>query len=410
MKKTPILCILLSAAAVASQAKDWPQWRGPDRTDVNTETGLLQSWPDKGPKQEWVFKDAGIGYAGFAIVDDVIYTLGAEDDKEFLLVLDAKSGKQKDKVTIGPLFTNKWGNGPRSTPTVDAGFVYVMSSNGHLNCVDTRSGKVAWKVEMADFGGKVPGWGYAESPLVDGAHVIVTPGGKKGAMLALNKRTGKKVWQSKDWKDGAQYSSIMPIDHDGKRQYVQLVKEHVVGIDARNGDVIWQHEWDGKTAVIPTPIYSDGKVYISSGYGIGCMQLELGSEGAVTQVYKNKNFKNHHGGVILLDGHLFGYSDGHGWVCQSWDDGEIVWREKGALGKGAIGYADGRFYLQDEKSGDIVLIKATTTGWSEQGRFTLDPQTSLRKPDGRIWVHPTINDGKLYLRDQELIHCYDVSK
>ena len=406
MKKFVTIFLSLNFASISS-AGDWPQWRGPDRTDINAATGLLKSWPGKGPEQLWVNKTSGLGYGGLAIVEGIMYTVGAENDNELLLMIDARSGKELKRVKIGPLFENKWGNGPRSTPTIDGDRVYVMSSQGHLNSVDRKTGQIFWKVEMKSFGGAIPNWGYTESPLVDGNNVVVTPGGSKGAMLALNKMTGKKVWQSADWKDGAQYSSIIAADHGGKRHYIQLVQKNVVGIDASNGDLLWKHEWDGKVAVIPTPIYKDGKVYISSGYGIGCMQVDIRS-GKAEKVFKNKNMKNHHGGVILLDEHLFGYSDGHGWVCQSWTDGEIVWREKGSLGKGAIAYADGHFYLQDEKSGDIVLIEASTKGWNEKGRFTLSPQTKLRKPDGRIWVHPVIWDGKLYLRDQELIHCYDI--
>ncbi|MFP6855541.1 MAG: hypothetical protein VB980_07135, partial [Opitutales bacterium] len=167
--------------------------------------------------------------------------------------------------------------------------------------------------------------------------------------------------------------------------------------------------WPGRTAVIPTPIHDDAHVYISSGYGAGCKLVKLRQDGA-EDVYDNKNMKNHHGGVIKLGDHLYGYSDGYGWVCQDFKTGSIKWNDKKSLGKGAISYADGRFYCQDEGDGSIVLIEASTTGWKEQGRFKLDPQTKQRSKRGKIWTHPVIANGRLYLRDQELLFCFDIKK
>jgi outer membrane protein assembly factor BamB len=287
----------------------------------------------------------------------------------------------------------------------------VLSARGNLHCIDIATGKSAWTRSMVDdLGGKIPKWGYAESPLVDGERVIVTPGGSKGTLAALNKANGELLWQSKDFKDPAQYSSCIVAEHNGKRHYIQLVSAHVVGIDAENGDVLWKTPWDGRVAVIPTPIFKDGQVFVSSGYGVGSMVVNITDDWKVTQTWKNKNMKNHHGGVILLGDHLFGYSDGAGWSCIDWAAGDYAWREKGSLDKGAIGYADGRFYLLEEKTGTVVLIDASTKGYRERGRFVLAPQTKLRKPKGRVWTHPVISNGKLYLRDQEIIHCYDVKK
>ncbi|MFT5126219.1 MAG: outer membrane protein assembly factor BamB [Kiritimatiellia bacterium] len=390
---------------------DWPQWRGPDRTDIGKETGILQSWPKDGPKQLWTYHHAGVGYAGPAIVDGKLYTMGSIEKTEKLICLDANSGKELWTLAIGEELENDWGNGPRGTPTVDGDRLYTLSAKGHLHCVDLTTGKSVWtKSLVSDLGGGVPGWGYTESPLVDGDQVIVTPGGSKGAIAALNKSTGELIWQSKDFKDPAQYSSCIVAEHNGKRQYIQLVTANVVGIDASNGNVLWKTPWDGRTAVIPTPIFKEGQVFVSTGYGVGSMVVNIASDWTVTQVWKNKNMKNHHGGVILKDNHLFGYSDGAGWCCIDWPTGEFAWREKGSLDKGAIGYTDGRFYLLEEKSGTVVLIEASTKGYKEEGRFVLAPQTELRKPKGRVWTHPVISNGKLYLRDQEIIHCYDVKK
>ena len=403
---TSLFCLLLiSSSAIA--AANWPQFRGPNRTDVSNETGLLKKWPSGGPEMVWLNKDAGMGYAGYSIVGDTLYTMGARSQEE-LIAIDIKDGKEKWKATIGPVFGNRWGDGPRGTPTVDGDHVYALGGQGNLICAQAKTGKVLWTVSMKDLGGSTPGWGYCESVLVDGDHVICTPGGKKGAIAALDKKTGKLVWQSKEFTDGAQYASIIVAEHNGARQYIQLTMNSVVGIDSKDGKLLWKSNWPGKTAVIPTPIFHDGHVFVSSGYGVGCKLIKIGEGNKVSDVYVNKNMTNHHGGVILVGDHLYGFSDGKGWVCQDFKTGEMVWNQKGAINKGAIGYADGMLYLLDEATGNVALIQATPKGYNEVSRFTLKPQTTKRSPSGRIWTHPVITDGRLYLRDQELLFCFDV--
>ncbi len=398
-----------TAVAAAPQAGDWPTFRGADRSDISRETGLLKSWPSSGPRKIWTFEDAGYGYSGYAIVGGTLYTLGAKDAVEYLIALDALTGKQKWTAEIGPLLTNGWGDGPRSSPTVDGDRVYAMSGKGNLVCASTKDGKVIWTASMTEAGGKVPGWGYCESPLVDGKLVICTPGGPQGTLMALDKLTGKKVWQSSEWTDGAQYASPIVIEHGGVRQYVQLTMQSFAGVSAADGKLVWKAPFPGKTAVIPTPIYSDGIVYVAAGYGVGCMAVKLGS--AQPEVlYENTNMVNHHGGVVLVNGYLYGFSDKGGWTCQDFKTGEVKWAERGKLQKGAIHCADGMLYLLEENSGTVVLIEASPNGWSEHGRFVLEPQTTNRNPKGKIWTHPVVSNGKLYLRDQEFISCFDLKK
>ena len=193
------------------------------------------------------------------------------------------------------------------------------------------------------------------------------------------------------------------------RQYIQLTQKTLVGIAADDGRVLWSYPWPGRIAVVPTPIFRGGKVYIACGYGVGCGLVKL-VDGTAEEVYENKVMKNHHGGVILVGDHLYGYSDGLGWVCQDFETGEQVWAEKKALGKGAIACADGMLYCVDEGSGEVVLIEASPEGWNEKGRFKLEPQSEYRSPSGKIWTHPTIANGKLYLRDQEIVYCFDIKK
>jgi outer membrane protein assembly factor BamB len=314
---------------------------------------------------------------------------------------------------LSDVLDNKWGVGPRSTPTVDGDRVYAMSGPGVLSCVQAADGKVLWKRTMAELGGKIPGWGYTESPVVDGDQVVCTPGGPKGAVAALDKKTGATLWQSKDFTDAAQYSSIVPAVINGQPQYVQRTTASIVGISPKDGALLWKQEYPGKVAVIPTPVVEGNQVYVTAGYGVGSMSFVVEPGNTLRMVFDEtsstgKVMKNHHGGVILLKDHLYGFSDGLGWTCQDWKTGAVVWNEKAKLGKGAIGYADGHFYLLDEGSGSVALIDASPEGWHEDGRFKLDPQTTIRSPQGHIWTHPVICNGRLYLRDQDLIYCYAI--
>ncbi len=405
-----IACALaaLSLTSTVAPAADWPQWRGPSRDDASAEKGLLKSWPEGGPKQLWTFKDAGLGYSSVSIVGDRLFTMGIRNGVEELIAVDTKEGKELWAAKIGDLLKNDWGDGPRGTPTVDGGFVYALGGQGNLICASVADGKIAWQKSMKDFGGKTPGWGYTESVLVDGNKVVCTPGGKQGAVIALDKKTGATLWQSVEFTDGAQYSSIIAVDHNKTRQYIQLTMQHLVGLNAADGKMLWSVDFPGRTAVIPTPIFQDGQVYVTAGYGVGCLSVKLGANNTVTGVYTNKVMKNHHGGAILIDGHVYGHSDGTGWTCQNFKTGEEVWMEKSAHGKGALGYADGMLYCLSENNGTLVLADASPKGWKEHGRFKLEPQTAQRKPQGRIWTHPVILNGRLYLRDQELLSCYDL--
>ncbi len=388
---------------------DWPQWRGAGRVGHSPDTSILAPWPKSGPKQTWVFKDAGVGYSSFSIVGTRLFTMGARQESEQVICLDTTTGKEVWATSLGPVYENNWGDGPRSTPTVDGDHLYALSATGILACLNIKDGTEVWKVDVVkSLGGELQGWGYTESVLIDGDHVICTPGGQQGTMAALDKKTGAVVWQSSKLKGPAQYSSPIRIEVNGQPQYAQLLMNKVVGIAPKDGALLWETSFPGRVAVIPTLVFHDNSVYATAGYGTGCQMIKLdGAEPEV--VYEEKSITNHHGGVIVVDGKIYGHSDKGGWTCQDFLTGKIEWQDE-SLGKGTCTYAAGHLICVDENDGTVVLATAKPDKWQEISRFKLAPQTSLRKKEGRIWSHPVVVNGRLYLRDQDLIFCYNVQK
>ena len=376
-----------AAKSGGALANDWPSWRGAERNGHSPDKGILAKWPDGGPKLVWAFEDCGKGYSSPSVVGNRLYYTGSRKGKAEIICLDAGSGEEVWSTIIGidpeKGYNTGWGAGTRGAPTVDDGLVYAMNANGDLICVTADKGEKKWALSLVeDFGGGIPGWGYSESPLIDGNKLIVTPGGAQGAIVALDKKTGKAIWQSKDLKDGAQYSSVIVADVKGKRQYIQLFMKTLAGVDAETGDVLWTSKWPGRTAVIPTPIYSDGQVYISSGYGVGSKLVDI-TGGEAKDVWSNKVMKNHHGGVIKVGDHLYGFSDGPGLVCQDFKTGEQVWNERGeGKSKGAVHYVDGMLVCIDESEGSCFLAKASPDGFEELGRFPMPSKTKLRDGNG----------------------------
>jgi outer membrane protein assembly factor BamB len=399
------LCLLVSPTANGQQ---WPQWLGPQRNGTSDERGLLKSWPSEGPPLRWIARDCGAGYGGPAVVDGRLLIMGTRGEDAYLFCLDPRNGSELWAARIVAKYDNDWGDGPRSTPTVDGDRVYGLTGGGTLICCRLDNGQELWRTTMQDLGGKTPTWGYSESVLVDGDLVLCTPGGSAGAVAALDKLTGKLVWQSSELSDGAHYSSIIKFTPHGNPQYVQLLEKRLVGLAAEDGRKLWEVPWNGRVAVIPTPLAHENLVYATAGYGAGCVLVEIDSHNDASEVYRNNLMKNHHGGVVRLGDHVYGHSDGVGWLCQDFRTGEQVWRERSDFGKGAIGYADGMLYCLEEDTGTVVLIEASAEGWNETGRFTLEPQSDQRSQRGKIWVHPVIVGGTLYLRDQELLYAFDV--
>jgi outer membrane protein assembly factor BamB len=405
MKKLLATIFCLYLASTALKAADWPQWRGPNRDDVSSERGLLKQWPPGGPPLVWKANGAGAGHGGVAVSGGKVFTSGDKSESSFALALDEARGSRVWAARIG-----KAGGGPagpRCTPTVDGERVYVLGQFGDLVCLEAATGKEVWRRSLKkEFGGRCGGWNYSESPLVDGDRVVCTPGSAQGSIVALNKRTGELLWQSREFTDAAEYSSVIAAQIGGVRQYIQLTGGNVVGVQAETGKVLWRAPRRGETATVPTPIFYEDNVYVSSGYGVGCNLFHIGKAGdsyKAEPVYANKVMVNHHGGVVRAGDYLYGYSDGKGWVCQEFKTGRLVWKNE-SVGKGSVTCADGHLYLRSEGgNGTLALVEATPEGYRETSRFD-QPDRSTENS----WPHPVISGGKLFVRDQDVLLCYNV--
>lgn len=417
MKSTTSLTLasLLLVSPSLTTAADWPQWRGPSRNGVSTETGLLKAWPKEGPKLLWQVTHAGSGYAAPAVVGDRIYLLGNDGlENEFVQALETKSGQRVWSTRLGNVGNPKQNPSfpaARSTPTVDGGFLYALGSDGDLACVEVATGKVGWRKQLrADFGGKPGEWAYAESPLVDGDTLICTPGGAQTTIVALNKKTGDVLWKcATPEADEPGYASAMVVEVGGVRQYVQLLQKGLVGVDSKSGKVLWRF---GKAvskygANIPSPVVDQDVIYCASaGTGGGAVRLKAGDGGVTAeQLYFEAKLPTAIGGAVKVGDWLFG-TTGQAMLCANFVTGQIKWEER-ALGAAALCLADGRLYLNGE-SGEVGLVEPSPDGYREKGRFTPPNRPKRIGPMEKPWAYPALADGRLYLRDHEILWCYDV--
>ncbi len=424
---TPFLVTPLLAA-------DWPQWRGPDRNGKSPETGLLQEWPQGGPPLAWKTEELGAGFSSLSVRDGRIYTMGDLEDGQYVFALNEADGAMLWKSRVGAVHDGDYG-GSRSTPTTDGDRIYVTDTAGDVVALDADTGTEIWRVSMVDaydsYLMKAMGsydWRYAESPLVDGGKVVVTPGHVQAMMVALDKKTGEEIWKTQGRRigplgaDGAAYSSIVVTEIGGVRQYVQLVGRGVIGVDAGTGEMLWSYNRVANDiANIPTPVVTDDYVFTSTGYGTGAALLRISKNDStdetseedreawkVEEVYflEADTMQNHHGGIILHDGFLYtgtGHNKGFP-LAVKLEDGEVAWgpiRNEGQ-NSAAITYADGRIYFRYQ-NGLMILVEANPKEYIERGSFPIPDST---KPS---WSHPVIANGKLLLKEQGTLLAYDIT-
>lgn len=455
--------LVLGFLAGSGRADDWPQWQGPDRNAMSKETGLRLEWPKDGPPLAWKIKGLGGGYSAPSVAAGRIFGLSNRGEEEVVWVRSESDGKELWVTPLGPAGLQgppqgKEGSG--STPTVDGDRVYVLGLRGDLACLGVKDGAIQWRVSLPkDLGGNSPAWRYNESPLVDGDKVICTPGGTEATVMALEKMTGKVIWKCQvptgtdasaaapgrgpggggenaggsdgpggrggpggppgrgrfGSGSGAAYASAIAIDFEGQRQYVQFTSKALVGIAAADGKLLWRYPRPANPMGIncSTPVHLAGQIFAASAYGAGggLVKLSKTPEGGVNaeEVFFTRKMQNHHGGMIVLDGALYGANGGNeggALVCLDVKTGNVLWDARDLEGrpapKGSVAFAAGRLYYRTE-TGTMLLIEPSVKGYVERGRFEQPDRSS--QP---AWPHPVIANGHLYLRDQDVLLCYDV--
>ncbi|MBL7140790.1 MAG: PQQ-like beta-propeller repeat protein [Planctomycetes bacterium] len=399
-----VVLIAAVAGACAGATPAWPQFHGPNRDNRSAETGLLKRWPEGGPRLLWTATGLGEGFATVAIAGDRIYTAGNLSDATVITALDL-AGKTLWRTPNGAAGRHDY-PGSRGTPTLDGDRLYHESPNGDIVCLDAATGRRVWGLNMLEtFGGRNIRWGLAESLLVDGDRVICVPGGEKVAMAALDKKTGQPAWTCPGTGDKPGYASPILIDHKGLRQIVTMMSASVVGVHAETGALLWRHDHKAyEEETVSTPVFHDGLIAVATlGPGAArCLRLIVdGQTATVEQVWHTAALDNHHGGILALDGYLYGTKVRGTWVCLDFKTGEPAYTAKG-VGKGSLTYADGMLYTYSEK-GLMGLVKATPESHELVSQFQI-PEGGK----GLSWPHPVVCGGRLYLRHGDLLFCYDV--
>ena len=406
--------IAVVTCTFSALATDWPQWRGPQRNGISSETGLLTEWPKEGPKLLWKIDNLGQGYSTPAVVDGRIYLLGNEGlESEFVEALAVEDGKRIWRTRLGNVGNPKQEpNFPaaRSTPTVDGDLLYALSSDGDLACVESNTGKVRWHKNLRmDFGGKPGNWAYSESPLADGGALVCTPGGSEATLVALNKKTGDVLWKcAVPGADEAAYASALAMEAAGVKQYIQVLKGGLVGVDSKTGKFLWRYKKivSQYGANIPTAVVRGDLVY-SAGAGTGGGLVKLtAKDGGVEaeQVYFSPKLPSAIGGAVLLEGYLYG--TGQTMSCVEFATGNVKWDER-ALGPASICATGDRLYLHGE-NGEVALVEVSSAGYREKGRFSPPDPPKRKSQMEKAWAYPVVANGRLYLRDHQVLWCYDV--
>jgi outer membrane protein assembly factor BamB len=390
------------------QAADYPQWRGINRNGISEEKGLLKTWPEGGPKLIWSATGIGAGFSSPSIAKGFIYVTGTKNNKESLIALDLK-GNIKWTTEYGNAFTQSFPDA-RTTPTVDGKNIYVISGTGDVVCFDL-AGKIIWSVPaLQQFEGKFGGWGTAESPLVVDDTVIYTPCGPKTTVVALNKTTGKTVWASESLNDHSGYVGPILAKIGNKKQIITVTGGNVIGVDATNGKIDWTVA--NKDISSPgdinctSPIYYNGGVFVTSGYNDAGALIKISDDGTQATVgWVNPALDTHHGGVVLVDGYLYGsnwINNGQGnWVCLDWNSGKTMYETKWN-NKGSIISAEGMLYCYEEQNGTLGLVKASPDGFNVISSF------KITQGSGAHWAHPVISNGVLYMRHGDILMAYDI--
>jgi outer membrane protein assembly factor BamB len=394
--------VVWAAQAPPAEA-EWPGWRGPNRDGKSPDKGLLKEWPQQGPPLLWKVTDIGNGYSSVAVAGGTVYVTGNDSGKLMLFALDMQ-GKEKWKVPVD----NAWSGdhpGARATPTIDGANLYLESDAGLVVCLDAKTGRRKWAKSLTrDFGGSTPGWAYAESVLIYKTLAIVKPGGKN-CIVALEKATGATRWMSKGFEGGAEYGSCIGVQYKGEHLIIAGTHSGLVCVNARSGLVQWSNPFStGNTANCPTPAFEDGYVFWANGYRKGgiCMKMDVaGGRVTAREAWTTRDMVCHHGGYIIHEGYIYGNHE-VGFACLDLKTGKKMWYAQDKdVGKGSLCWADDMLYLYGENGGQVALATCSPQGMAMKSQFRVQGQ-------GTSWAHPVVIGGRLYIRYDTNLYCYNV--
>lgn len=414
MKRTILSVIILVLLCTITEGQKISEWRPENRTGKSSETGLLKSWPAAGPTMLWSTLELAKGYSSPSFGVNSIYitgNTGGNGSEDILFALDMK-GKLLWKTPFGRAWTGSFPEA-RATPTVEGNKVYVCSGLGDIACIDGTTGKIIWSYKGSELNqGTYGTWGIAESLLIDGNKIYFSPGGPQTMTMALNKLTGEVIWKSASLNDKPGYVSPILVTYAGKKMIINVSLGHVYGVEASNGAILWKVAHtaadDGDDLIkCVTPLFKDGKVYVTGGYDTEGMMVEIAKDGkSAKSIWTDKLLDVHHGGVVEIDGFIYGSnwtnnSTGD-WCCIDWNTGAKKWAEHWNC-KGSIIAAEGMLYIFDEKQGNIGLVKVNPEKFELVSSFKVSLGNS-----GPYWAHPVIHDGILYLRHTNALMAYDI--
>lgn len=378
------------------------KWRGPEGNGIYPATSLISKWPEAGPDIKWVFEGLGQGHSSAVVAGDFIYTTGMSDNTGYLFKLDM-NGKQIYKVSYGPEFVESY-VGTRGTPVIAGNRIYLVTAFGKLHCLNEQDGKVIWTADMVNtYGGKVITWGYNETPVVDGDVIYCTPGGPKHNVIALNRHTGELVWSCPGKGELSAYCTPLLFEHNGRKILATHTASHVIGIDAQSGKLLWSQPQPNEWSVhANTPLYHKGGLFYFSGYGQGSGKLLLNEDGSTVKLaWENKTMDSQKGGVVLVNGHLYGSGDrDRSWKCIDWETGKNTWTTT-EIAKGNIIFADGKLFCYTER-GELAMLEPNST------EYKLISKTTVKVGTEQHWAHIMIDKGILYLRHGNALVAYKI--
>jgi len=402
-----VTLIVMVALVVGVEGADSPRFRGPAGDGVFAETGLLKEWPGGGPELAWSKTGLGLGYSSATVVDGTVYITGMDGEKQGYLYAFDLDGSLKWKVAYGPELdkTGPAPGGTRGTPTIDGDRIFLMTGFAKLVILDKADGTVLKTIDLLErFGAGQAKFGFAECVLVDGQKVICTPGGPDASLVALDRDTGETIWKTEGLSQPAGYCSARLIRHNGKKLIVTMLEKVVVGIDPDTGKVLWQYDFPNRFGVLPNPpLYADGMLYVVGGGGTGGTMLALADDAmSVTEKWKDRTLDCQMQGTVLVDGCIYGtaQSGKRGLVCLDWKTGEVHW-SAGSVEQAAVVAADGMLYVYGQ-DGTMYLVEPSPAEFRKMGLFTVSQGTAEH------WAHPTIANGRLYIRHGDALMAYDV--